>query len=196
MFLIVGLGNPGKFYKNHRHNIGFKIIDNIRDTYNFPDFSKKFKSEFSKLEFDKNIIFLLKPTTFMNNSGLALREIRDFYNININNIYVIHDEIDLGQGIVKVKNGGGHNGHNGLKSIDNFIGKNYNRVRVGVSRPSKIYKENVDENISNWVLSDFTSDEKKQWLDKTIIYVSEMVVSLIKNQSDFCHKINRWIDGF
>ena len=188
MFLIVGLGNPGKFYKNNRHNIGFKIIDNIRDTYNFPDFSKKFKSEFSKSEFDKNIVFLLKPTTFMNNSGLALREIRDFYNININNIYVIHDEIDLAQGIVKVKNGGGHNGHNGLKSIDNFIGKNYNRVRVGVSRPSKIYKENVDENISNWVLSDFTSDEKKQWLDNTIIYVSEMIVSLIKNQRDFCDK--------
>ena len=188
MFLIVGLGNPGKFYKNHRHNIGFKIIDNIRDTYNFPDFSKKFKSEFSKSEFDKNIVFLLKPTTFMNNSGLALREVREFYNININNIYVIHDEIDLAQGIVKVKNGGGHNGHNGLKSIDNFIGKNYNRVRVGVSRPSKIYEENVDENISNWVLSDFTSDEKKQWLDNTIIYVSEMIVSLIKNQSDFCDK--------
>ena len=188
MFLIVGLGNPGKFYKNNRHNIGFKIIDNIRDTYNFPDFSKKFKSEFSKSEFDKNIIFLLKPTTFMNNSGLALREIRDFYNININNIYVIHDEIDLDQGRVKVKNGGGHNGHNGLKSIDKCIGNNYNRVRVGVSRPSKIYKENVDENISNWVLSDFTSDEKKQWLDNTIIYVSEMIVSLIKNQSDFCDK--------
>ena len=183
MFLIVGLGNPGKFYKNNRHNIGFKIIDNIRDTYNFPDFSKKFKSEF-----DEKIVFLLKPTTFMNNSGLALKEIRDFYNIDISKIYVIHDEIDLSQGTVKVKNGGGHNGHNGLKSIDNFIGKNYNRVRVGVSRPSKIYKENVDENISNWVLSDFTSDEKKQWLDNTIIYVSEMIVSLIKNQSDFCDK--------
>ena len=188
MLLLVGLGNPGPNSVNNRHNIGFKIIDNIRDTYNFPDFSKKFKSEFSKSEFDKNIVFLLKPTTFMNNSGIALREIRDFYNININNIYVIHDEIDLGQGIVKIKNGGGHNGHNGLKSIDNFIGKNYNRVRVGVSRPSKIYEENVDENISNWVLSDFTSDEKKQWLDNTIIYVSEMIVSLIKNQSDFCDK--------
>jgi PTH1 family peptidyl-tRNA hydrolase len=188
MFLIVGLGNPGKFYKNNRHNIGYKILDNIRELYNFPDFSKKFKSEFSKSEFNKNIFFLLKPTTFMNNSGIALKEIKDFYNIDINNIYVIHDEIDLDQGRVKVKNGGGHNGHNGLKSIDKYIGKNYNRVRVGVSRPSKIYKENVDENISNWVLSDFTSDEKKQWLDKTIIYVSEMIASLIINQSDLCDR--------
>ena len=188
MFLIVGLGNPGRFYENNRHNIGYKILDNIRELYNFPDFSKKFKSEFSKSELNKNVLFLLRPTTFMNESGIALKEIKDFYNIDINNIYVIHDEIDLGQGIVKVKNGGGHNGHNGLKSIDNFIGKNYNRVRVGVSRPSKIYKENVDENISNWVLSDFTSDEKKKWLDNTIKYVSKMIISLIKSQNEFSDK--------
>ena len=124
----------------------------------------------------------------MNNSGLALKEIKDFFNININNIYVIHDEIDLSQGIVKVKNGGGHNGHNGLKSIDNFIGKNYNRVRVGVSRPSKIYEENINENISNWVLSDFTSNEKDKWLGNTINYVSEMIISLINSKNGFCGK--------
>ena len=188
MYLIVGLGNPGKSYRNNRHNIGYKILDNIREAYNFPEFSKKFKSESSKSELNKSILFLLKPTTFMNNSGSALKEIKSFYNIDINNIYVIHDEIDLDQGRVKVKNGGGHNGHNGLKSIDKLIGKNYNRIRVGVSRPSKIYEENVVENISNWVLSDFTTDEKKQWLDKTIIYVSEMIVSIIKNQSDLYYK--------
>ena len=188
MFLIVGLGNPGKSYSNNRHNIGYKILDNIRELYNFPKFSKKFNSEFSKTELNKNILFLLKPTTFMNNSGIALKEIKNFYNIDINNIYVIHDEIDLDQGRVKVKNGGGHNGHNGLKSIDKFIGKNYNRVRIGVSRPSKIYEENIDENISNWVLSDFTSNEKELWLDNTINYVSEMIVSLIKSQNDFCDK--------
>ncbi len=188
MFLIVGLGNPGISYKNNRHNIGYKIIDNIKESYNFPDFSKKFKSEFTKSVLNENILFLLKPTTFMNNSGIALKEIKDFYNIDINNIYVIHDEIDLDQGRIKVKNGGGHNGHNGLKNIDKLIGKNYNRVRVGISRPSKIYEKNFNENISNWVLSDFTSDEKNQWLDNTIIYVSKMILSLIKNQDDFCNK--------
>ena len=188
MFLIVGLGNPGKSYKNNRHNIGYKIIDNIREVYDFPEFSKKFKSEFSKSELNKNILFLLKPTTFMNNSGIALKEIKSFYNIDINNIYVIHDEIDLDQGRVKVKNGGGHNGHNGLKSIDKLIGKSYNRVRVGVSRPSKINEENVDENISNWVLSDFASNEKDQWLDNTINYVSKMIISLIDSQNSFCDK--------
>ena len=188
MFLIVGLGNPGKSYSNNRHNIGYKIVDNIRAIYDFPDFQKKFESEFSKTELFKKIIFLIKPTTFMNNSGIALKEIKSFYNIDINNIYVIHDEIDLDQGHVKVKTGGGHNGHNGLKSIDKLIGKNYNRVRVGVSRPSKIYEENVNENISNWVLSDFTSNEKDQWLDNTINYVSEMIISLIKSQNGFCDK--------
>ena len=85
MFLIVGLGNPGKFYKNNRHNIGYKIIDNIKEMYNFPEFSKKFKSEFSKSELNENVLYLLKPTTFMNNSGIALKEIKSFYNININN---------------------------------------------------------------------------------------------------------------
>ena len=81
----------------------------------------------------------------MNDSGIAIKEIKDFYNIDINNIYVIHDEIDLDQGRIKVKKGGGHNGHNGLKSIDRLIGKNYNRIRVGVSRPSKLYKENMSK---------------------------------------------------
>ena len=182
MFLIVGLGNPGKSYSNNRHNIGYKILDNIRKLYNFPKFSKKFNSEFSKTELNKKILFLLKPTTFMNNSGIALKEIKNFYNIDINNIYVIHDEIDLDQGRVKVKNGGGHNGHNGLKSIDKLIGQEYNRVRVGVSRPSRIYDQKINEDVSNWVLSDFTSAEKKQWLDDTIINVSETIISVIKNK--------------
>ena len=188
MFLIVGLGNPGKSFINNRHNIGYKVIDNIKLSYNFPNFTTKFKSEFSKSLINEEIISLLKPITFMNNSGVAVKEIKEFYNIDIKNIYVIHDEIDLDQGRVKVKNGGGHNGHNGLKSIDKLIGKNYNRVRVGVSRPSKIYEENIDENISNWVLSDFTSNEKDKWLDNTINYVSEMIISLINSQNGFCDK--------
>ena len=188
MFLIVGLGNPGKSFINNRHNIGYKVLDNIKKSYNFPNFTTKFKSEFSKSLLNEEIISLLKPITFMNNSGVAVKEIKEFYNIDIKNIYVIHDEIDLDQGRVKVKNGGGHNGHNGLKSIDKMIGKNYNRVRVGVSRPSKIYEENIDENISNWVLSDFTSNEKDKWLDNTINYVSEMIISLINSQNGFCDK--------
>ena len=182
MFLIVGLGNPGKSYINNRHNIGYKIIDNIKKSYSFPNFTKKFKSEFSKSWLDEEIISLLKPITFMNDSGVAVKEIKEFYNIDIKNIYVIHDEIDLDQGRVKVKKGGGHNGHNGLKSIDKLIGQEYNRVRVGVSRPSRINHEKIIENVSNWVLSDFTPAEKEQWLEDTIIKVSETIISLIKNK--------------
>ena len=181
MFLLVGLGNPGKSYINNRHNIGYKVIDNIKESYNFPNFTTKFKSEFSKSLLDKQIISLLKPITYMNNSGVAVKEIKEFYNIDVKNIYVIHDEIDLDQGRVKVKNGGGHNGHNGLKSIDKLIGQEYNRVKVGVSRPSKIYDEKINEDVSNWVLSDFTSTEKKQWLNDTVINVSEKIITLISN---------------
>ncbi len=185
MFLIVGLGNPGKPYINNRHNIGYKIIDEIKYIYNFPKFNKKFHSEFSKSEIDGNITFLLKPTTYMNNSGIAIKEFKEFYNININKIYVIHDEIDLEQGRVKIKVGGGHNGHNGLKSIDQFVGKNYNRIRIGVSRPSKLYGNNVKENISSWVLSDFSSDQRIKWVDDTINKVSKNIYSLIKDESIF-----------
>ena len=181
MFLIVGLGNPGKSFINNRHNIGYKVIDNIKDSYNFPNFTTKFKSEFSKSLLDEEKISLLKPITYMNNSGVAVKEIKVFYNIDIKNIYVIHDEIDLEQGRVKIKNGGGHNGHNGLKSIDKLIGQEYNRVKVGVSRPSKIYDEKINEDVSNWVLSDFTSAEKKQWVDDTVINVSEKIITSIRN---------------
>ena len=93
MFLIVGLGNPGKLYNNNRHNIGFKVVDAIKDCYNFPKFIKKFHSEFSKSEINGNIIFLIKPSTFMNNSGIAVKEFKNFYNFDINKIYVINVEI-------------------------------------------------------------------------------------------------------
>jgi len=182
MFLIVGLGNPGKPYINNRHNIGYKIIDEIQNLYNFPRFNKKFHSEFSRYEIDGNIIFLIKPTTYMNNSGIAVKKFKEFYNVNNNKIYVIHDEIDLDQGRIKIKVGGGHNGHNGIKSIDQFVGKDYNRVRVGVSRPSKIYKNNVDENISSWVLSNFSLDERIKWVDDTINNTAKNIYSLIKDK--------------
>ena len=182
MFLIVGLGNPGKSYSNNRHNIGFKVLEKLEDTYNIPKFTKKFKSNFSKFFFNDKLFLFLKPLTYMNNSGLAVKEIKDFYNIEIKNIYVIHDEIDLNLGQVKIKNGGGHNGHNGLKSIDLSIGKGYNRIRIGVSRPSKIYKNQIDENISKWVLSDFTLEDKANWLDDTMEKIVKNIWLIIENE--------------
>jgi peptidyl-tRNA hydrolase, PTH1 family len=184
MFLLVGLGNPGSGYSNNRHNIGFKVLENIEKLYNPPKFTKKFKSEYTKLLVNKNVIFLLKPMTYMNNSGIAVKEIMDFYNIDIKNIYVIHDEIDLDCGLIKIKNGGGHNGHNGLRSIDQYISKGYNRIRIGVSRPSKLYENNINENISSWVLSDFTSEDSVRWLDNTIDKISKEILILIEKEAN------------
>jgi PTH1 family peptidyl-tRNA hydrolase len=117
----------------------------------------------------------------MNDSGIAVKEIKDFYNISVDNIFVFHDEIDLNPGDVRVKKGGSHNGHNGLKSIDQFVGKNYNRVRMGVSRPSKLYENNINENVSNWVLSDFTLEDKTNWLNSLINNISDNILLLINN---------------
>ena len=183
MFLLVGLGNPGSGYVNNRHNIGYKVLENIEKLYNPPKFTRKFKSEYTKLLVNENIIFLLKPMTFMNNSGIAVKEIMDFYNIDIKNIYVIHDEIDLDCGQIKIKNGGGHNGHNGLRSIDQYISKGYNRIRIGVSRPSKLYENNINENISSWVLADFTSEDSVRWLENTIDKISKEILILIEKEA-------------
>lgn len=184
MFLLVGLGNPGKTYANNRHNIGFMILESLEKFYNTSKFIKKFKSEYLKTNINENIVFLLKPMTYMNDSGIAVKEIKDFYNISINNIIVFHDEIDLNLGDVRIKKGGSHNGHNGLKSIDQFIGKNYNRVRIGVSRPSKLYEKNINENVSNWVLSDFTLEDKTIWLNSLIDNISENISLLINNDTN------------
>ena len=192
MFLLVGLGNPGKTYANNRHNIGFMILESLKEFYNTPKFIKKFKSEYLKTNINENIVFLLKPMTYMNDSGIAVKEIKDFYNISINNIIVFHDEIDLNLGDVRIKKGGSHNGHNGLKSIDQFIGKNYNRVRIGVSRPSKLYEKNINENVSNWVLSDFSLEDKTIWLNSLIDNMSENISLLINNDTNnFLKKIKQ-----
>ena len=188
MFLLVGLGNPGKTYANNRHNIGFMILESLEKLYNTPKFTKKFKSEYLKTNINENVVFLLKPMTYMNNSGIAVKEIKDFYNISVDNIFVFHDEIDLNPGDVRVKKGGSHNGHNGLKSIDEFIGKNYIRVRIGVSRPSRLYN-NTNENISNWVLSDFSSNDRTEWLDILIENIGKNI-SLLLN-----HDLNKFLDN-
>ena len=188
MFLLVGLGNPDKTYANNRHNVGFIILETIASLNQAQSFTRKFKSNFSKVIIDENICFLIKPMTFMNNSGIALKEIKEFYNIPLENIIVFHDEIDLDPGQVRVKKGGSHNGHNGLKSIDQFIGKNYTRVRIGVSRPSRLYN-NTNENISNWVLSDFSSNVRIEWLDALIEKIGKNIPLLLNED------LNKFLDN-
>ena len=150
MYLIVGLGNIGEKYQLTRHNIGFMVIDEITKNLSTSNIQKSnFHSTLEKSGYD----LYSKPTTFMNNSGMAVHAIKEYYKLGIEDIIVIHDDIDLPFGTVKFKIGGGHGGHNGLKSIDSHIGKEYIRVRIGVGKP----KDKAD--VANYVLDNFSKEE-------------------------------------
>ncbi len=154
MRLLVGLGNIGQEYELTRHNFGFLLFDQIVKDHNLHGQSKKFKSEVFAGEISGKKILALKPQTFMNNSGIAISEAATFFKIEPKNILVLHDEVDLDFGKVKVKIGGGNAGHNGLKSIDEIIGKDYMRLRLGVGRP-----ENKNFSTADYVLGKFSTEE-------------------------------------
>ncbi len=154
MYLLIGLGNIGKEYAKTRHNFGFLALDQIITDYNLSALGKKFSSEVFVGEIAGKKVIALKPQTYMNNSGLAALEAMQFYKIPLQNIIVLHDEIDIDLGRIKTKIGGGSAGHNGLKSIDSMIGKEYHRLRLGVGRP-----ENKEFEVADYVLSKFTKDE-------------------------------------
>ncbi len=154
MFLLVGLGNPGKEYAETRHNIGFMAVDEIHDRYNFSPFKSKFDGLLSEGNIDDTKILLLKPMTFMNLSGNSVIKTASFYKIPPEKIIVIHDDKDLALGKLKAKIGGSAGGHNGLKNIDTQIGSNYNRIRIGVGSPQEHHINTV-----NFVLSRFTKTE-------------------------------------
>ena len=172
MTLFVGLGNPGSKYENTRHNIGFRVIDKLVDDQAARDISKT--SFQGKLNRASNSLFL-KPTTFMNLSGKSLQAVKHFYKVELDDIIVIHDDIDLPFGAVRFKKGGGHGGHNGLKSIDAHITKEYLRVRVGVGKPE--HKSQV----SDYVLHDFSQEESKA-LDRLIVHVAEACKLLVTGE--------------
>jgi len=151
MTLFVGLGNPGSQYEKTRHNIGFRVIDKLVDDSNSRDISKT--SFHGKLYRTANTFFL-KPTTFMNLSGKSLLPVKQFFKIELDDVIVIHDDIDLPFGALRFKKGGGHGGHNGLKSIDTMLGKEYLRVRVGVGKPE--HKSQV----ADYVLHNFSDTEQ------------------------------------
>jgi len=169
MKLIVGLGNPGPTYSQTRHNIGFMVIDSILNSANFNNISKKsFEGELYK----SGNLLLLKPTTFMNLSGKSVQSVASFYKINLDDILVVHDEIDIPFGAIKLKKGGGNGGHNGLKSIDSLIGKEYNRLRMGVDKPER------KEMVANYVLGKFNSKEQEV-LKKFIDFGAKIAIEWI-----------------
>ncbi|MBE2984150.1 aminoacyl-tRNA hydrolase [Campylobacter sp. RM9344] len=165
MTLIVGLGNPTKQYENTRHNVGFMLIDLLKSPEFIDVSSAKFQGELYKF---KNTL-LLKPQTYMNLSGNSVKAVNDFYKPD--RIIVIHDDLDLNFGAVRFKKGGSSGGHNGIKSIDNLIGNDYERVRIGIGRKG---------NAANFVLGEFSQAEK-EYLDKILIHCKEAVVELLKS---------------
>ncbi|OCA06738.1 aminoacyl-tRNA hydrolase [Wolbachia endosymbiont of Trichogramma pretiosum] len=149
MHLIAGLGNPGSKYELTHHNIGFIVIDAIHKYWNFQSFSNKDGYLITSGITNNNKIMLIKPYSFMNNSGIPIAKIKNFYKLSLDNIVVIHDDADLKFGRIKVKKGGSSAGHNGLKSIDSFIGNDYWRLRFGVGRPEN------QKSLADYVLSKF-----------------------------------------
>lgn len=152
MKLIIGLGNPGKTYTLTRHNTGFMCVDAISRFYQFSPFSLRKKAELTSGIIGKEKVVLLKPQNFMNESGSVVNEIAHFYKVAPKDIIVFHDDLDLKEGQVKIKFSGGHAGHNGLRSIDKYIGTEYWRIRVGIGRPQ------YASEVVSWVLSEFSQD--------------------------------------
>ncbi|QJF52117.1 aminoacyl-tRNA hydrolase [Roseobacter ponti] len=166
MKLLVGLGNPGAKYAGHRHNIGFMALDRIASDHGFPAWKGKHQGSISEGRFGSDRAVLLKPETFMNNSGQSVQAAMRFYKLGPADVIVLHDEIDLAPGKVKHKTGGGHAGHNGLRSVHAHIGPDYGRVRLGVGHPG--HKDRVP----SYVLHDFAKADQ-DWLDDVLRGVSD-----------------------
>ena len=185
MYLLVGLGNYGIEYENTRHNFGFLLIDKIIARHKLTPQGKKFKSDFFVGEIAENKVIALKPKTFMNLSGFAVLEAIKFYKIPLQNIIIFHDDLDLAFAKIKYKIGGGDGGHNGLKSIDENIGKEYARIRLGIGRP-----EHLKYEISDYVLSKFTKDEL-EIVEKMNQKISDNFLELLSGKSqNFLNKIH------
>ena len=177
MILLVGLGNPTPDSNDNRHNIGFKIIDAINQKFGLSKQKPKFKGLLTTGNISNNKVYAIKPLTFMNNSGICIRELIEYFKINSQDVIVFHDDLDLDFTKIKAKFAGSDAGHNGIASIDKFIGKEYSRVRVGIGKPdSKI-------DVSDFVLTNFT-DEEKIKLEKVIQNIIESLPILIDKKLD------------
>lgn len=184
MWLIVGLGNPGLEYERHRHNVGFMAADIISELYNFPPFKKKYKGLFSEGDISGERVLLLKPQTYMNDSGRSVAELAKFYKIPTSHIIAYHDELDVMPSKVKVKIGGGAGGHNGLRSMDSCLDdKNYKRVRLGIGHPGD------KDRVTGYVLGNFSKEDAK-WLPDMLKVVAKETPLLLKgDDAGFLNKV-------
>ena len=173
MQLFVGLGNPGNKYVNNRHNLGYLIIDKIALNYNFNKWQNRHRGVVSKGSIEESDIFLLKPQTFMNLSGTSVAETVRFYKLKPSDVLVFYDEIDLNPGKIRIKLGGSSAGHNGVRSIEDHIGSDFYRIRIGVGRPE------MKKKVESYVLNDFSSEELSDWVSPLTEIISKKISPLI-----------------
>jgi PTH1 family peptidyl-tRNA hydrolase len=177
MLLFVGLGNPTPDSENNRHNVGFKIIDAINKKFSLSKQKPKFKGLLTTGEIEGEKIYAIKPLTFMNNSGICIRELLEYFKIDAEDVVVFHDDLDVEFGKIKAKFGGSSAGHNGIASIDKFIGKDYSRVRIGIGKP----KTPIE--IGDFVLQNF-DEEELVGIDKISENITDSIGDLIKKKLD------------
>ena len=185
MLLFVGLGNPEPNNLNNRHNVGFLVIDSINAKFKLSKQKPKFKGLLTTGTIEEQKIFAIKPLTFMNSSGVCIKELIEYFKIDVKNVFVFHDDMDIDIGKVKAKFGGSSAGHNGIDSIDKNIGKNYSRIRIGIGRP----KNNTTG--ADHVLHNF-SNEEKQNVEEVTGNIKKSISFLIKKDLDlFSSKVNQ-----
>ena len=184
MILLVGLGNPTPNSQDNRHNIGFKIIDAINQKFSLSKQKPKFKGLLTTGDISNKKIYAIKPLTFMNNSGICIRELIEYFRIDVEDVIVFHDDLDIDFGKIKTKLGGSSAGHNGIASIDKFIGKEYSRVRVGIGKPeTKI-------SVSDYVLNNFNDEEKIELEKITTNIIDSMPILIDKKLDLFSSTVN------
>ena len=185
MLLLVGLGNPNPNNTNNRHNVGFLVIDAINAKFKLSKQKPKFKGLLTTGKINEQKVYAIKPLTFMNNSGICIREIIEYFKINVKDVFVFHDDMDIDIGKIKVKFGGGNAGHNGIESIDKNIGKDYSRVRIGIGRP-----KNNSTGVEH-VLDNFANEEKKDMEEVNNNIINSLSILINKDLDLFSSKVNQ-----
>jgi peptidyl-tRNA hydrolase, PTH1 family len=189
MRLFVGLGNPGSKYAHNRHNIGFMAVDEIARRHGFAPWRRRFQGETAEGTLDRERVVLLKPLTFMNESGRAVQEAANFFKLAAGEITVFQDELELPSAKVRVKVGGGVAGHNGLRSISSHIGNDYRRVRLGIGHPG------IKELVHSYVLSDFAKDDRP-WVEALREAIADNAGLLATDrESTFQNKVHLAMQG-
>ena len=185
MLLLVGLGNPNPNNTNNRHNVGFFVIDQINKKFKLSKQKPKFKGLLTTGKIDEQKVYAIKPLTFMNSSGICIKELIEYFKIDVKNIFVFHDDMDIDVGKIKVKFGGSSAGHNGIDSLDKNIGKNYSRIRIGIGQPK------TNSTGADHVLDNFSIDEKTNVTEVTKHITESLSILISKDLDLFSSKINQ-----